>query len=71
MEKSYGQKATDAYEQAKRNQEETNANYLGIAQAQAGYWKHHHSWNYYWNGFSDDQTAWIRQNVKENFDGSI
>lgn len=71
MEKSYGQKATDAYEQAKRNQEETNANYLGIAQAQAGYWKRHHSWNYYWNGFSDDQTAWIRQNVKENFDGSI
>lgn len=71
MEKSYGQKATDAYDQAKRNQEETNANYLGIAQAQAGYWKHHHSWNYYWNGFSDDQTAWIRQNVKENFDGSI
>ena len=71
MEKSYGQKATDAYEQAKRNQEETNANYLGIAQAQAGYWKHHHSWNYYWNGFSDDQTAWIRQNVKEDFDGSI
>lgn len=71
MEKSYGQKATNAYEQAKRNQEETNANYLGIAQAQAGYWKHHHSWNYYWNGFSDDQTAWIRQNVKENFDGSI
>lgn len=71
MEKSYGQKATDAYEQTKRNQEETNANYLGIAQAQAGYWKHHHSWNYYWNGFSDDQTAWIRQNVKENFDGSI
>lgn len=71
MEKSYGQKATDAYEQAKRNQEETSANYLGIAQAQAGYWKHHHSWNYYWNGFSDDQTAWIRQNVKENFDGSI
>lgn len=71
MEKSYGQKATDAYEQAKRNQEETNANYLGIAQAQAGYWKHHHSWKYYWNGFSDDQTAWIRQNVKENFDGSI
>ena len=71
MEKSYGQKATDAYEQAKRNQEETNANYLGIAQAQASYWKHHHSWNYYWKGFSDDQTAWIRQNVKENFDGSI
>lgn len=71
MEKSYGQKATDAYEQAKRNQEETNANYLGIAQAQAGYWKRHHSWKYYWNGFSDDQTAWIRQNVKENFDGSI
>lgn len=71
MEKSYGQKATDAYEQAMRNQKETNANYLGMAYAQAGYWNKHRSWKHYWNGFTGDQTEWIKQNVKGDFNGSI
>lgn len=71
MEKSYGQKATDAYEQAKRNQEETNANYLEMAHAQARYWNKHKSWGHYWEGFTGDQTEWIKQNVKGDFNGSI
>lgn len=71
MEKSYGQKATDAYEQAKLNQQETNANYLGMAYAQAGYWNKHRSWKHYWKGFTGDQTEWIKQNVKGDFNGSI
>lgn len=71
MEKSYGQKATDAYEQARRNQKETNANYLDIAYAQAGYWNKHRSWKHYWNGFTGEQTEWIKQNVKSDFNGSI
>ena len=71
MEKSYGQKATDAYEQAKLNQQETNANYLGMAYAQAGYWNKHRSWKHYWNGFTGEQTEWIKQNVKGDFNGSI
>ena len=71
MEKSYGQKATDAYEQAMRNQKETNANYLGMAYAQAGYWNKHRSWKHYWNGFTGEQTEWIKQNVKGDFNGSI
>lgn len=71
MEKSYGQKATDAYEQAKRNQEETNANYLEMAHAQARYWNKHKSWGHYWKGFTGDQTEWIKQNVKGDFNGSI
>lgn len=71
MTKSYGQKATDAYEQAMRNQKETNANYLGIAYAQAGYWNKHRSWKHYWNGFTGEQTEWIKQNVKSDFNGSI
>lgn len=71
MEKSYGQKATDAYEQAKLNQKETNANYLEMAHAQARYWKKHKSWGHYWKGFTGDQTEWIKQNVKGDFNGSI
>lgn len=71
MEKSYGQKATDAYEQAKRNQKETNANYLEMAHAQARYWNKHKSWGHYWKGFTGDQTEWIKQNVKGDFNGSI
>ncbi|WP_337435816.1 tail tape measure protein, partial [Prevotella sp.] len=71
MEKSYGQKATDAYEQAKLNQQETNANYLGMAYAQAGYWNKHRSWKHYWKGFTGEQTEWIKQNVKGDFNGSI
>ncbi|WP_298522012.1 tape measure protein [uncultured Prevotella sp.] len=71
MEKSYGQKATDAYEQARRNQQETNANYLEMAHAQARYWNKHKSWGHYWKGFTGEQTEWIKQNVKGDFNGSI
>lgn len=71
MEKSYGQKATDAYEQARRNQKETNANYLEMAHAQARYWNKHKSWGHYWKGFTGEQTEWIKQNVKGDFNGSI
>lgn len=71
MEKSYGQKATDAYEQARRNQKETNANYLEMAHAQARYWNKHKSWGHYWKGFTSEQTEWIKQNVKGDFNGSI
>ena len=71
MEKSYGQKATDAYEQARRNQKQINANYLEMAHAQARYWNKHKSWGHYWEGFTGDQTEWIKQNVKGDFNGSI
>ena len=71
MEKSYGQKATDAYEQARRNQNQINANYLEMAHAQARYWNKHKSWGHYWKGFTGEQTEWIKQNVKGDFNGSI
>lgn len=71
MEKSYGSKATDYYEQAKKNQEETNKNYLDIAKAQAGYHASHHSWNSYWGGFTKDEMDWIKRNVKSDFNGDL
>nr|DAW48818.1 MAG TPA: tail tape measure protein [Caudoviricetes sp.] len=71
MEDAYGQKATDIYQQAYKNQQETNKNYLDIAKAQAGYHGSHHSWSYDWSGFSDDELDWIRKNVNENFNGDL
>lgn len=71
MEQSYGSKTTDYYEQAKRNQQENNENYLKIAQAQASYHGSHGSWNRYWSGFSKDEMNWIKKNVKSDFNGDL
>lgn len=68
---SKGTKSVAAYKQAYDNQQESNQNYLDIAKAQASYHKSHHSWNYYWTGFDEGQTRWIKQNVKEDFTGDL
>lgn len=71
MEKSFGSKATSYYEQAYKNQQETNQNYLDIAKAQASYHGSHHSWNAYWGGFGSDEMDWIKKNVKSDFNGDL
>lgn len=71
MENSYGSKATSYYEQAYKNQQETNQNYLDIAKAQASYHSSHGSWNKYWGGFSSDEMDWIKKNVKKDFNGDL
>ncbi len=71
MENSFGSKATSYYEQAYKNQKETNQNYLDIAKAQASYHASHGSWNRYWSGFSSDEMDWIKKNVKADFNGDL
>lgn len=71
MENSYGSKATSYYEQAYKNQQETNKNYLDIAKAQASYHGAHNSWNKYWGGFGSDELDWIKKNVKSDFNGDL
>ena len=71
MENSFGSKATLYYEQAYKNQQETNQNYLDIAKAQASYHGSHHSWNAYWGGFGSDEMDWIKKNVKSDFNGDL
>ena len=71
MENSFGSKATSYYEQAYKNQQETNQNYLDIAKAQASYHSSHHSWNAYWGGFGSDEMDWIKKNVKSDFNGDL
>ena len=71
MENAYGSKATSYYEQAYKNQQETNKNYLDIAKAQASYHGSHKSWNKYWGGFGSDEMDWIKKNVKSDFNGDL
>lgn len=71
MENSYGSKATSYYEQAYKNQQKTNQNYLDIAKAQASYHGSHGSWNRYWGGFGSDEMDWIKKNVKSDFNGDL
>lgn len=71
MENAYGSKATSYYEQAYKNQQENNQNYLDIAKAQASYHGSHKSWNKYWGGFGSDEMDWIKKNVKSDFNGDL
>lgn len=71
MKNSSGAKSVEAYKEAYKLQEEQNENYKKIAQEQAGYHGSHHSWNKYWNGFSDEQTQWIKEHVKSDFNGDL
>ncbi len=71
MENAYGSKATSYYEQAYKNQQETNQNYLDIAKAQASYHGAHGSWNKYWDGFGKEEMDWIKKNVKSDFNGDL
>lgn len=68
---SKGTKSVAAYRDAYNYQRETNANYLDIAQAQAGYHGSHHSWNYYWDGFSQEQIARLSRQIGRSWDGNI
>lgn len=68
---SKGTKSVAAYRDAYNYQREANANYLGIAQAQAGYHGAHHSWNYYWDGFSQEQIERLSRQIGRSWDGNI
>lgn len=68
---SKGTKSVSAYRDAYKYQQETNANYLGMAKSQAGYHGAHHSWNYYFDGFSREQIARLSQQIGRQWDGSL
>lgn len=71
IEASKGTKSVQAYKQAYEYQKETNQNYLDIAQAQAGYHGSHHSWNYYWGGFSQEQINRLSEQIGRQWNGDI
>lgn len=70
IKQSKGTKSVAAYHDAYRMQQETNSNYLQMAMAQAGYHDSHHSWNYYWGGFSQAQIDKLSGQIGRQWDGN-
>ncbi len=68
---SKGTKSVSAYRDAYKLQEETIANYKAMAQAQAGYHGSHHSWNYYWGGFTQEQKNRLSGQIGRSWNGDI
>ena len=68
---SKGTKSVEAYRDAYKYQKETNANYLQIAKEQARYSGSHHSWNYYWDGFSQAQIDKLSGQIGRRWDGNL
>ncbi len=68
---SMGTKSVAAYKDAYEYQKETNENYKKIAQEQARYVGSHHSWNYYWDGFSQNQISDFSRKIGREWNGDI
>ena len=66
-----GTQSVKAAEQAEEYQKKINQNYLEIAMAQAGYHGSHHSWNYYWDGFSKEQIDKMSEQIGREWNGSL
>lgn len=71
MKSARGASAIDASQRARKLQEETNANYKAIAEAQAGYHGSHHSFSYYWGGYNQEQIGRLSQQIGRQWDGDI
>ncbi len=71
LKQSRGTKSVAAYRDAYKMQQETNSNYLQMAMAQAGYHGSHHSWNYYWGGFSQAQIDKLSGQIGRQWDGNL
>lgn len=71
MKSARGAAAIRVSRDAQKLQEETTDNYKDIAQAQAGYHGSHHSWNYYWGGFNEEQIERLGRQMGRTWDGNI
>lgn len=71
MKSARGAAAIRVSRDAQKLQEETTGNYKDIAQAQAGYHGSHHSWNYYWGGFNEEQIERLSRQMARTWDGNI
>lgn len=56
---------------AEKLQRETIENYKKIAETQAGYHAKHHSFNYYWEDFSQEQIGRLSSQIGRKWNGSL
>lgn len=71
LSKTSGMKAVKTANEAETQQKEKEKNLLKIMQAQMGYHGSHHSWNYYWGGFSQKQIADFTEQIGRAWDGAL
>ena len=71
MEKSRGAEAIRVSREAKSLQEELNSNILQKAIAQAQYHSAHHSFNYYWDGYTEEEIKRLSNQIGKDWDGDI
>ena len=71
MKTARGATAIRISDDAEKLQRETIDNYRGIAQTQAGYHSAHHSWNYYWDGYSQEQIDRLSRQMGRKWNGDI
>lgn len=71
MKSARGATAIRISSDAEKLQRETNENYKGIAQTQARYHSSHHSFNYYWGGYSDEQIARLSRQMGRQWTGDL
>lgn len=71
MEQTRGAEAIDVSMRASGLQKQTIENYKAMAQAQAGYHGSHHSWNYYWGGYSQEQISRLSGQIGRQWNGDI
>lgn len=66
-----GAKSVEEYRKAVELQSEINKNTLDIAKAQASYVGSHHSWAYYWEGFTEEEIARVSKQIGRDWDGDL
>ena len=71
MKTARGASAIEASQRAKELQEEVNANYRNIAKEQAGYHSAHNSFNYYWDGYSEEQISRLSKQIGREWNGDL
>lgn len=71
MKTSRGVAAIRISNDAEKLQRETNDNYRDIAKAQAGYHSRHHSFNYYWRGYNQEQIDRLSEQMGRQWNGDL
>lgn len=71
LSKSSGFKAIETAKKAEDLQKEMENNLKDILEAQMGYHGSHHSFNYYWRGFSQEQIDAVSKQMGRTWSGSL